>query len=699
MRRDARTRRPVAGAAAFRPRGPCRDDLHPVSLTSVRSNPKCAVPLLALALFLTHTPAAAQAAADGHQPRFEEAACPFDASREVLRGIRCGWLEVPENRALPDGRRLRLAIAILKSTSPTPRPDPLVFLHGGPGQAIVQFAPLLATSRSWEFARAERDLILWDQRGVGLSEPEFCPSLDADLMSLPLQGLSPESFSEGRRATFARCAAEMAERGVDLSQYNSVVSALDLRDLRVALGVEEWNVWGVSYGGRLGLEALRTAPEGIRTVVLDSPVPPNATIWTDIPAGLTEAVERTFARCAADPGCAVAFPDAERRFWQLLEDLDREPLEVRLRAAPGSPEQMYVTGRLLAEGIFGGLYQPDFHAALPLLMREVERRNRDLLVGLAQQLRPPLGLISFGLMYTIECNEVAPFNQPGALAASNDVRVALLQRLAVGTHDDGCDALHPYRAAQERGMPVVSHLPVLFLAGALDTASPAEYSLVAATTLPNSQVVVLPGGGHWVVHRHACTRRLMSEFLADPAAPLDMTCADSIQPPAFITDVRLTPGVARMASMFGPPASPAMLGGAAAPLLVLLSAVLGWPAAALWGRIRRRPRPTSPPFERRARLGAAAVALLALAFLAALAWTVRQAMDLNPYILALGLPAGAAPLLWVPWLLLAGSVGLVATAAMAWRRGAWTRWGRIHFTLVAAASAAFTAVLFLAGLV
>jgi pimeloyl-ACP methyl ester carboxylesterase len=644
-------------------------------------------------------PAATPPEADGYQPRFEEAACPFDASREVLREIRCGWLEVPENRAVPEGRRLRLAVAILKSTSPTPRPDPLVFLHGGPGQAIVQFAPSIATSRSWAYARADRDLILWDQRGVGLSEPEFCTSLDAELMSLPLQGLSRESLSEGRRATFARCAAEMAERGVDLSQYNSVASALDLRDLRVALGVEEWNVWGVSYGGRLGLEALRTAPEGIRAVVLDSPVPPNATIWADIPAGLTDALERTFARCAAEPGCAAAFPDAERRFWNLLEELDREPIEVRLRAAPGSPERMYVTGRLLAEGIFGGLYQPDFHAALPLLMREVERRNQDLLVGLAQQLRPPLGLISFGLMYTIECNEVAPFNRPGARPATSDRRVVLLERLGVGTHDDACDALHSYRAAQERGMPVVSDLPVLFFAGALDTASPAEYSLLAATTLSNSQVVVLPGGGHWVVHRHSCTRRLMSEFLADPTAPLDMACADSIQPPSFVTAVRLTPGVARMASMFAPGASPAVLGGAAAPLLVLLSAVLGWPAAALWGLIRRRPRSSSPPFERRARLGAGGIALLALGFLAALVWTVMQAMSQNPYVLALGLPAGAAPLLIVPWILLAGSFALVVTAALAWRRGAWSRWGRIHFSLVAAASLFLVGMLFVLGLV
>jgi pimeloyl-ACP methyl ester carboxylesterase len=657
------------------------------------------VPLIALALSLIPAPSAAQAAADGYPPRFEEAACPFSASREVLQGIRCGWLEVPENRAAPEGRRLRLAVAILKSPSPTPRPDPLVFLHGGPGQATVQFAPRIATSRAWSHLRAERDLILYDQRGTGLSEPGFCPSLEVDLTMLPLQGLSREAFSEGKRAAFARCAAEMAERGVDLSQYNSVASALDLRDLRLALGLEQWNVWGVSYGGRLGLEAMRTAPGGIRAVVLDSPVPPNATIWADIPAGLTDGLERTFARCAADGACAAAFPDAERRFWDLLDALDREPIAVPLRAVPGSPDTMRVTGRLLAEGLFGGLYQPAFHAALPLLMREVERRNQDLLVNLAQQLRPPLGLISLGLQWTIECNETAPFNDANTRPASNDSRILLLERLGVGADARDCDALHPFRAKPERHTPVASELPVLFVAGALDTGAPAEYSRQAALTLPNSRVVVLPGGGHWVMHRHECTRRVMLEFLADPAAPIDASCADSIQPPSFVTDVRLTPGVPRIASMFGPAASPATLGGAAAPLLVLLSAVLGWPAAALWSRIRRRERPVRTHFERRARFGAAGVALLSLAFVGALAVAVMQAMGENPYVLALGLPASAAPLLAVPWVLLAGSLGLVLTAALAWRRGAWTRAGRIHFALVAAASLVVAVGLIALGLV
>jgi spore maturation protein SpmB len=132
---------------------------------------------------------------------------------------------------------------------------------------------------------------------------------------------------------------------------------------------------------------------------------------------------------------------------------------------------------------------------------------------------------------------------------------------------------------------------------------------------------------------------------------------------------------------------------------VLLGSVVSWPLAAGMRRLRRRERLVRTPFERRAWWAAIGVMLLALAFAGALAWVLVQTAGDNPMILAFGLPGWAAPLLLVPWILLAGSLALVATAALAWRRGAWTRWGRIHFTLVAAASAVFTAVLFLAGLV
>jgi hypothetical protein len=66
-------------------------------------------------------------------PRFEPTPCrSFDLDEE---GAECGFLIVPENRDDPGKRILRLAVAILKSRSASPHPDPVIYLHGGPGEA------------------------------------------------------------------------------------------------------------------------------------------------------------------------------------------------------------------------------------------------------------------------------------------------------------------------------------------------------------------------------------------------------------------------------------------------------------------------------------------------------------------------------------------------------------------------------------
>ena len=71
----------------------------------------------------------------------------------------------------------------------------------------------------------------------------------------------------------------------------------------------------------------------------------------------------------------------------------------------------------------------------------------------------------------------------------------------------------------------------------------------------------------------------------------------------------------------------------------------------------------------------------------------------DPFILLVGLPGWAAPLLVVPWVLLSGSAALLVIAVLAWRREGWTPWGRVHVTLAAAASAVFVAAVFAMGLV
>jgi predicted TIM-barrel fold metal-dependent hydrolase/pimeloyl-ACP methyl ester carboxylesterase len=249
------------------------------------------------------------------EPRFEPAPCAFKADEKVLAQLRCGYVTVPENRATPNGRHLRLAVAIVKSTSPRPRPDPIVLVQGGPGSPLVTFVPGAIGSGRIDFLRGDRDLVYFDQRGIGYSDPEFCPALRAEWTRIQRLGLARPERTLRQRDAMARCRDVLVSAGVDLSQYNSTVSAYDLEDVRRALGYEQWNLLAMSYGTRVALEAMRLTPRAIRSVTIDGPAP-----WPDAAsrgpsAGFVDVVHRLSLSCAAQPECKTSFPDVEQNLW------------------------------------------------------------------------------------------------------------------------------------------------------------------------------------------------------------------------------------------------------------------------------------------------------------------------------------------------------------------------------------------------
>ena len=216
----------------------------------------------------------------------------------------CGYLVVPESRAKPDGREVRLALAIVRSTAAQPAPDPVVYLEGGPGGSALYDAWYWFESP----IRERRDIVLIDQRGTGYSQPSLnCPEIeDEDVYT------ADEELDAARA-----CSRRLRREGVDLKQYNSAATAADLADLRVALGLEQVNLLGVSYGTRAALTAMRDSPQGIRSVVLDSAYPPEVDAYTEEAANAAAAIEVLLNGCAADRRCAKAYPKLESTFYQI----------------------------------------------------------------------------------------------------------------------------------------------------------------------------------------------------------------------------------------------------------------------------------------------------------------------------------------------------------------------------------------------
>ncbi len=288
----------------------------------------------------------------GHQadPLTTIAATRFDCSQLTifdsflvtpeLGDVECGTIQVPENWSKPEGRQIDITYVVLKSTSATPQPDPILYLEGGPGGSALLGIDAYA-GQIFDEMREDRDIILFDQRGTQFSSPLKCSVLTVDDMfgsggsggsSTDLtQAYDEDQLMADARAAVAadtrRCVQELTSSGIDLRQYNSVASANDAVALMHALGYPTYNLFGISYGTRLALVMMRDhADAGIRSVVLDSSFPPEIPGFERFVTEAHEVVMQLFSDCKLDPVCNGAYPNLKERFKTLLHNTEQNPI-------------------------------------------------------------------------------------------------------------------------------------------------------------------------------------------------------------------------------------------------------------------------------------------------------------------------------------------------------------------------------------
>src|SRR5690606_2318785 len=190
----------------------------------------------------------------------------------------CGTWPVPENPAEPDGRQVELNIAwIPVGEDAEAAPDPVFLLAGGPGQAATKVYP--AAAAAFRDVRDQRDVILLDQRGTGDSNPLEC-EFDPDM----------DQATEAILAATARCRDALSKRA-DLRFYTTTDAVRDLESVRRALGVEQVNLVGVSYGTRVAQQYAMRHPDHTRTIVLDSVAPNELILGNDFALNLERALD------------------------------------------------------------------------------------------------------------------------------------------------------------------------------------------------------------------------------------------------------------------------------------------------------------------------------------------------------------------------------------------------------------------------
>jgi pimeloyl-ACP methyl ester carboxylesterase len=482
----------------------------------------------------------------GYVPVFETNVCPFTLPQGKIEGqdVECGTLIVPEDRDNPEVGVVKQAVAIFRNTAiEEHQPDPIVFVEGGPGVEVLsklylvfdQFAPLLG----------DRDLIFYDPRGVGFSTPSLdCPeSLEAINTALE-KDLPPEEAQQLGKEALLTCGSRLIAEGVNLSVYNVVENAADLTDLRIALGYEQWNLLAVSYGTRVVQEMLRSTPQGIRSIVLDSAVSLEADFFEEVPGNVDHALERLFTSCAMDSDCVEAYPALDDQLYTLVKDMNDLPIRgpVANLISGERFEAVQADGSSLLNVVFNSLYSADVIPFLPKLISDTARGDYALLSALRSNMLTNRLFISEGAYHASVCFEEIPFNSSDEIE-QNIAQYPHLAEFMTGPSgkipfNQLCEDWRIPAASEPVNQPVSTDLPVLILAGEYDPVSPADWGEQIAFNMSQATFLEFQNIGHSVVLSHSCPLSIALMFINDPVQPLNTACMREIGL-EFVTPVGL----------------------------------------------------------------------------------------------------------------------------------------------------------------
>jgi len=432
----------------------------------------------------------------------------------------CATVAVPENPAEPQGREIDLFVARVPSLNAAPQPDPLVLISGGPGQAASDL--YLGLRGAFEPIRRDRDIIIVDQRGTGRSNTLSCVIDDARLET------------EDPAALPALMEACLAELEGDPRFYTTSVAILDLEQVRAALELETWNIYGVSYGTRVAQHYVRRFPDRARAVILDGVVPPELALGPAIAPNAQDALEIAFASCGAQTECDERFPDLASRLLTLIDRLDEGSITVEL-PDPRSAELVDQTLSLmhLKSAIRLMSYAPQTVALLPLLITEAYGGNYGPLTAQSYMMLEELEhSLSLPMHNSVACTEDVPFFERESEVLTDTYLGASI-----------VDALTAVCSVWPRGVldedmkaPLESDRPILILSGESDPVTPPEYGFTVLSGLNNARHLVGPGQGHSQVGV-GCVPRLLRSFLENPEpADLDAECLQLARPNPFFLD-------------------------------------------------------------------------------------------------------------------------------------------------------------------
>lgn len=426
---------------------------------------------------------------------------PCGARRE------CATYAVPADHDDPDGPTVELSV-IRRPATGTDRIGSLFMNPGGPGGSGVDYvraSPLDPTLNEYF------DIVSWDPRGVGGSEPISCDGEVEAMRGLdwePDDEAEQDELDQAAEAIADDCAAAHGDR---LGQVATEATVRDLDLLRRAVGDDELTYLGFSYGTILGLRYAELFPDRIRAMVLDGVVDPTQDLeelLTDQAVAFERSITEAFEACAASGSCPVADPMAS--YDRLAAEVEDAPLPV----AGGDP----VGPTALAFAALSSAYDAGRMATFIGALGAAEQ-------GDGAPLRQLADLYWSSTSYS-EYASVVCTDNPHPVGA--DEQRAMTERMADAAPRFGAavaSEMAPcaFWAAPVTGVPgpiaAAGAPPILVVGNTGDAATPFAAAERVADGLESGVLLTHRGTGHTSFNSDACVKDVVRSYLVDLVVP------------------------------------------------------------------------------------------------------------------------------------------------------------------------------------
>jgi pimeloyl-ACP methyl ester carboxylesterase len=276
---------------------------------------------------------------------------------------------------------------------------------------------------------------------------------------------------------------------------------------------------------------MKSHPQGIRAVILDSVFPPNADTPVDEVYSVTDALTQLFADCERDEYCRDNYPDLEAVFLETVQTLNDDD------SAP-------IYGDDLVFALSSAFSDTSLIPLIPYVIYEVSEGNYDALDEISEEGGASRRLYqggdedfsdSEGMYNAVICyDEYAEGDYDRVESAVvGNIPVELEGALLQTTFDltNVCSYWNPRDAVDNSA--VSSSIPTLILSGQYDVATPPRWAALTVRTLSNGYLFEYPGAGHSLLSGGECAINMTAAFLDNPGQAPDDSCIDEIEWPYF----------------------------------------------------------------------------------------------------------------------------------------------------------------------